>query len=159
MPAHARKTAQRQQNLPKQHQQLLEELHCSSSSESGGEISPVLDPQHVQDMVDLGDEGGSGNSGIKSSTSLPPIPKARNAGEEAWTAAESLGSPVQVTVSVALADPGEVGDVVPPALPDPVPLTFSFVVPTITSETVSAVITIPASSNKVYEILKQAQID
>ena len=50
-------------------------------------------------------------------------------------------------------------DIVSTALPDPVLLTVSPVVPTVAFETVSAITTITALSNNVYEILKQAQID
>ena len=71
-----------------------------------------------------------------------------NAGQEAGIAGP-LGSPVQVTVSVDLADPGEAEDIVSPAILDPVPLTVSSVVPNVTSETVSAITTVTALSNKV----------
>ena len=109
-------------------------------------------------MVDLGDQGGSRSSGFKPRPSLPPTPEARNADQEAKIA-ELLGLLVQVAVFVDLVDPGEVEDTVSPALLDPVPLTVSSVVPTVTSETVSAITTVTASSNIAYEILKQAQVD
>ena len=54
---------------------------------------------------------------------------------------------------------GGAEDIVSLALLDAAPLTVSSVVPTVTSETISAITTITALSNNVYEILKQAQID
>ena len=109
-------------------------------------------------MVHSGDQGGSQSSGLKLSPSLPPIPEARNARQEAGSA-EQLGLPVQVVVSVDLVDQEKAEDAISPALPVPVSLNVSSVVPTVTSETVSAITTITTSSNNVYEIFKQAQID
>ena len=88
----------------------------------------------------------------------PLIPEARNADQESETA-EPLGLPVLFAVFVDIVDLGEVEDAVSPALPDSVLLTVSSVVPTVTSETVSAITTVNASSNIVYEVLKHAQVD
>ena len=94
MPPGTRKmTWKQQQDLVKQHQQLLEYLQCSSTSESGREGSPIFDTQ--QDVVGLGNQGGSGSSELKPLPSLfPPFPGAKTAEQEVETA-EPLGSPVQ----------------------------------------------------------------
>ena len=66
--------------------------------------------------------------------------------------------PVQVAVSVDQADLLEAEDTASCVLLVSVPLTVSSLVPTITSETVSAITTVTESNNIIYEILKQAQV-
>ena len=85
------------------------------------------------------DQGVSGSSGFKPNPSLfPHILEAENAEQEAGTA-EPLGSPAQVAVSVDLDDPVEAEVPASPTLLDPILITVSSVVPTVTSETVSVI--------------------
>ena len=60
-------------------------------------------------MLGVGNQERSGSNGSKPSLVLPPSPGTRNAGQESEIA-EPPGLPVQVTVSIALVEPGEAKD-------------------------------------------------